>query len=144
MSKAQEKKLRETYKLHDCKRFHSMNAATKTVKNCCTYMGVDNATGEEVTKLSDAIHFYSYYTECLIWYPKANILWVAPIVYDGGYTLTPTTTRQINRFLRERVRPNVDVSALQFWHTMSKRHKSYRVGSLLVNYKSHNAYLYKV
>lgn len=140
LTKSQEEKLRETYKLYGCKRFHSMNAATRTVKDCCTYNDIDNVTGEKLVKLSDAIHFYSYYTECVVWYPKANILWVNPIVAEG-YDLTPTTTQQVNRFLRECVRPNVDVSALQYGYTINEWHKSYYVDSLRVNYSSENSYL---
>ena len=115
MTKEQEKKLRETYRFHHCKRFHSMNAAIKTA--------------------DDGFHFYSYYTWCVSWYPSCNILEVAPIVHDDGYALSPTTTRQVNRFLHEYVAPNVDVSALQYGKVVRKIGEEYHIGRVQVMYR---------
>jgi hypothetical protein len=140
LTKSQEKKLRETYKAYNLKRFHSMNAAIRTSKNCCSYMGIDNATGEMVEKTSDCLQLFSYYTKCVSWYPQAKALWVSPIVSDG-IGLTSTTTRQVNRFLREYVAPNVDVSVLQYGHVITEPHHVYELGELHVMYHRDSDYL---
>ena len=136
LTKSQEKKLHETYKQYNAKRFHSMNAAIRTTKNCCSYLAFDDVTGEQVTRTDDCLTFYSYYTKCLSWYPKAHILHVSPIVYEG-YGLTATTTRQVNRFLREQVAPNVDISVLQYGYTVTEPHHVYRIGQIHVGYSEH-------
>lgn len=129
LTKKQKKLLADTYKLYNLKRFHSMNAATRTVKDCCSYMGVDNRTGEAIEKSSDCISFFSYYTKCVSWYPQARTLFVSPIVYDG-FELTSTTTKQVNRFLRECVAPKIDISLLQYGFTVSKPNTVFKVGDI--------------
>jgi hypothetical protein len=140
LTKSQEKKLRETYKAYGLKRFHSMNAAIRTMKNCCKYMGVDNATGEMVEKTSDWIQLFSYYTKCVSWYPQAKIVWVSPIVSEGLH-LTSTTTRQVNRFLHEYIAPNIDVSVLQYGHVITEPYHVYKLGDLHVMYNTDSNYL---
>lgn len=140
LTKNQEKKLRETYKAYGLKRFHSMNAAIRTTKNCCSYMSVDNRTGEMVEKFSDCLQLFSYYTKCVSWYPQAKTLWVSPIVSEG-FHLTSTTTKQINRFLHEYVAPNVDVSVLQYGRVITEPNHAYVLGDLNILYHKDSDYL---
>lgn len=98
MSRAQQKSLLDCYRVHNCKRFHSMNAAIKyTGHNRFTF--VDNGVLEQVA--STAIAFYSYRTRCFGWYPDADYLVVYPAVING---VSSSTSRQCNRFLAEIVR----------------------------------------
>lgn len=124
MTKEQEKKLLDTYKLHNLKRFHSMNAAA--------YMdgyGVD---------------FYSYYTHCVSWYPDGRVLEVFPIVADkSNYLPSPTTTRQVNRFLKECVSPRLSAAVLQYGFDASGPNEWYKIGDIDVRYILHSHTLEK-
>lgn len=126
LTKAQEKKLLDTYKLHNMRRFHSMNAA------------VDDMNGYSVA-------FYSYYAHCVSWYPAVRILKVFPIVADKqNYIQTPTTTRQVNRFLKECVSPRLSVAVLQYGFDASEAHAHYdEIDDIDVRYVKHSHTLEK-
>lgn len=126
LTRAQEKKLLDTYKLHNMRRFHSMNAA------------VDDMNGYSVA-------FYSYYAHCISWYPDSRILKVFPIVADkSSYVPSPSTTRQVNRFLKERVSPRLSVAALQYGFEVSEGRGHYdEIDDIDVRYVKHSHTLAK-
>jgi hypothetical protein len=107
------------------RRFHSMNAAT--------YMD------------GYFVEFYSYYTHCLKWSPKTRTLYVFPIVADkSDYAPSPTTTRQVNRFLKERVSPRLSVAVLQYGFDASEAHAHYdEIDDIDVRYVKHSHTLEK-
>lgn len=126
LTKAQEKKLLDTYKLHYMSRFHSMNAATYTDE----YF----------------VAFYSYYAHCLTWSPESRTLYVFPIVANPS----PATTRQINRFLKERVSPRLSVAMLQYCFDLinnmddvSEPNGCYEIAGINVRYIDHSHTLEK-
>ena len=94
LTKAEEKRLLQTYRLRGVERFHSMNAGLIWNDEC--------------------VQFYSYYTKCIEYYPSVNYLLVYPIVYDDTLHLSPTTKRQIDRFLAECVTESINVNVLRF------------------------------
>lgn len=120
LTKAQEKKLLDTYRLHNMKRFHSMNAAT--------YMD------------DYSVEFYSYYAHCLTWCPTVRMLFVYPIVADkDNYAPSPTTTRQVNRFLKECVSSRLSVAVLQYGFETSEAHGHYdEIADIDVRYVKHS------
>lgn len=131
LTRAQEKKLLDTYKLHNMKRFHSMNAATYTDEY--------------------SVEFYSYYTHCVSWYPTCRVLQVFPIVTDKfNYAISPTTTRQLNRFLHERVSPRLSIAVLQYGFELinnmldvSEPNRYYEIDNIDVRYVKHSHTLEK-
>lgn len=108
LSRHGQKALLDTYKAHNCKRFHSMNAAVKyTGHNRFTFIN----DGELVNVSSTALAFYSYRTRCFGYYPEADYLVVYPVVIN---TPSSSTARQCNRFLSEIVkREGLTVKELQ-------------------------------
>jgi hypothetical protein len=99
LSRQQQKELIECYRVHNCKRFHSMNAAVKYTGRCKFPRVDDNGMVKDIT--SAAIAFYSYRRLCFGWYPDADYLVVYPTVI---YSPSSSTSRQCNRFLSEIVR----------------------------------------
>ena len=95
LSKEQQKQLTQRYREHGFKRFHYMNAATKQVGN--------------------KTYFASYDTVCFRFDANQNALTVYPYVYDDfTYNQSRTTTKQCNRWLRERIKYcNISVQALR-------------------------------
>ena len=84
LSKDAQKQLLRRYRAHDFKRFHSMNAATKQVNN--------------------KTYFASYDTVCFRFDANEKMLYVYPYIYDTStYCQSRTTTKQCNKWLRERL-----------------------------------------
>ena len=91
------KHLLEKYRALHMKRFHYSNAATY----------------KDATDFTD---FYSYYTRiCTVYLPKhSNSVNVAfyPFIYDTkNYKNSPTTNKQMNKFLKEFI--NADISVFE-------------------------------
>lgn len=100
LTRNEQKSLLECYRLHNCKRFHSMNAAIKYTGHC-----------RFTNCHSTALAFYSYRTRCFGYYPDADFLVVYPVVINNP---SSSTMRQCNRFLSEIVkREGLTVKELQ-------------------------------
>lgn len=92
-----------------------------------------------------SVEFYSYYAHCISWCPKVRMLFVYPIVADNvNYAISPTTTRQVNRFLRECVSPRLSVAAIQYGFDASDGRGHYdEIDDIDVRYVKHSHTLKK-
>lgn len=87
LSREQKKTLLAEYRIHNFKRFHSMNAAVKTVDG--------------------AFYFASYRIICFRYNPMENTLVVYPYIFDDEtFIQTRTTNKQCNRWLYEHFADN--------------------------------------